>query len=724
MNLESYHWWQRIHRHDLLALILLILTGLGVYAILVLPLSLRPSSLLVHAGQVAPQDFQAPRNIEYISTLRTEQARDAAERAVAQVYSPPDPVIARRQIEHLRTALDYISATLADTTISTAQKKALLASFSDLRLKPDVIDQILTLSNLRWNSISQDALHTLEQVMRSPVRDANLESTQANLAFIVSLALTEAESAIVVELVRPFIVANSFSSPELTDTARQQARQSVEPITQTYVEGEIVVQRGQLLTDADIEALQTLGLIRPTNPALDYLGVAAMVAVIMAFAGIYFHRRRPIYYNESRSLIMVAVLFLVFLIAARLVIPNRTVLPYLFPLPAFGMLIATLFGPGGGLILSLMISVLAAYGLPNALDLTLFYVFSSLIGILSLGKAHRVGSFLWAGLASAAAGMSVIIAYRLPAEMLDPLGYITLLAATGLNGVASASVALMLQYLLAEFLGLTTALRLLEIARPDAPLLQFFLRNAPGTYQHSLQVANLAEQAAEKLGMDTLLVRVGALYHDVGKALNPSFFIENQMQGSLNPHNDVDPETAAASVIQHVLDSVALARKYRLPRRLQDFMLEHHGTLLTRYYYNTAVHIAGGDTSKVDSSKFRYPGPRPRTRETALLMLADNVEARARSERPRNEQEVDAVVQKGLDYCQSEGQLADTRFTFKDLNIISEVFSVTLTGLYHPRIPYPGTGPLHPIDGPTIPLAKTASGPTTLSEPTAPSEQI
>jgi membrane-associated HD superfamily phosphohydrolase len=168
---------------------------------------------------------------------------------------------------------------------------------------------------------------------------------------------------------------------------------------------------------------------------------------------------------------------------------------------------------------------------------------------------------------------------------------------------------------------------------------------------------------------------------------------------------------------------VALARKYRLPRRLQDFMLEHHGTLLTRYYYNTAVHIAGGDTSKVDSSRFRYPGPRPRTRETALLMLADNVEARARSERPRNEQEVDAVVQKGLDYCQSEGQLADTRFTFKDLNIISEVFSVTLTGLYHPRIPYPGTGPLHPVDGPTIPLAKTDSGPTTPTESTTPTEQ-
>jgi hypothetical protein len=354
------------------------------------------------------------------------------------------------------------------------------------------------------------------------------------------------------------------------------------------------------------------------------------------------------------------------------------------------------------LILSFSLSTLAAYGLPNALDLTLFYLLSSLTGVLSLGKAHRVSSFLWAALVSSAAGIAVITAYRLPAGTLDAIGYITLVGASLLNGIASASVALMLQYLLAEFLGLTTPLRLLEIARPDAPLLQFFLRNAPGTYQHSLQVANLAEQAAEKLGMDTLLVRVGALYHDVGKAMNPSFFIENQVPGNLNPHDDVDPQTAAATVIQHVLDGVTLARKYRLPRRLQDFMLEHHGTLLAGYYYNRAVQAAGGDTTQVDSSKFRYPGPRPHSRETALLMLADNTEARARSERPRTEEEVRKIVQKAIDHCQKEGQLVETRFTFKDITAITESFTTALTGLYHPRIRYPGesTGDL---DSPTLP---------------------
>ena len=690
VNLERTHWWQRISRHDSLSLILLVLTSLGIYIILVLPISLRPSSLPLHAGQVAPQDFQAPSSIEYISEVRTDQARDIAERSVAQVYSSPDPNIARRQINLLHTALDSITAARADTSINTQQREAELSSLSDLRLQPATIDNILSLSSVRWDNISQDALRVLEQVMRSPVRDNNIDSIHVSVDSIVSLALSEEQASIVVELVKPFIVANSFFSPDLTDAARLEARQSVQPITQTYVDGEIVVQRGQLLSDADIEALKTLGLIRPTNPALDYIGLAALVMVMMAFIGIYYHRRRPAYYNEGRSLVLIALLFLVFLTFARLVIPNRTVLPYLFPIPAFGMLIATLFGPGGGLILSMVISVLGAYNMPNAFDLTIFYLVSSLTGVLTLGKAHRIGAFLWAGVASAVAGMAVITAYRLPTGSLDALGYIMLIGAALLNGLASASVALMLQYFLAEFLGLTTALRLLDIARPDAPLLKYFLRSAPGTYQHSLQVANLAEQAAEKLGMDTLLVRVGALYHDVGKATNPLFFIENQMPGSLNPHDDIDPETAALTVTRHVLDGVALARKHRLPRRIQDFMLEHHGTLLARYYYNAAVQAAGGDTSKVDSSKYRYPGPRPHTRETALLMLADNVEARARSERPRDEKEVRALVQRAIDVCQSEGQLAETRFTFKDLTIITDVFTLTLTGLYHPRIQYPG----------------------------------
>jgi putative nucleotidyltransferase with HDIG domain len=232
-----------------------------------------------------------------------------------------------------------------------------------------------------------------------------------------------------------------------------------------------------------------------------------------------------------------------------------------------------------------------------------------------------------------------------------------------------------------------------------------FLRNAPGTYQHSLQVANLAEQAAEKIGADPLLTRVGATFHDIGKAAaDPSFFIENQVPGSLNTHSDISPEKAAAAIIKHVHDGVNLAHKYRLPRRIDDFILEHHGTLVTRYQYNQALEKAGGDAEKVDIEKFRYPGPRPRSRETALLMLADAAEARARAENPEGEEGLRLIVQSVIERAQKEGQLDNTQLTLRDLNAIAESFVTTLRGTYHPRIQYPGgeTPPLPP--GQTSPL--------------------
>ena len=703
MNSDPVLWWRRIERHDLYALILLIVTGLAAFAVLVLPLSLRQTSLPLREGLVSPTDLQAPTNTEYISDVRTNLARDAAERAVSPIYTAPDQVIARRQMSRLHNALDEISSTRTDTGTTSDQKHTSLAALSDLGLDAKSIDAILSLSDARWASVQQDALRVLEQIVRSPVREDNIESVRAGVLSSVSFVLNDTESAVVVDLVTPFIVSNSFFSPELTDAARLQARQTVEPVTQSYLAGEIVVPRGRVLTAANIEALKIMGLIHPSSPIFDYIGAAAMVMAVMTFLGIYYVRRRPAYYNDNRSLLLISILFILFIFAARLIIPNRAILPYIFPLPAFGLLIATLFGPGGAIMLSLAICILAGFNLTNSVDLTSFYLLSSLTGVLMLGKGQRISSFAWAAIVSAISGVAVITAYRLPAGNLDWVGYLTLAGAALLNGIASASVALMLQYFLAEYLGLTTGLRLLEMSRPDSPLLQYFLRNAPGTYQHSLMVSNLVEQAAEKLGMDTLLVRVGALYHDVGKAANPSFFIENQLANNLNPHDDVAAEAAAASVILHVKDGVTLARKYRLPRRIIDFILEHHGTLLARYHYNRAVREAGGDASKVDESKFRYPGPRPRSRETALLMLADNVEARTRSDRPRTDEDIRAVVQKTIDFCQKEGQLADTRFTLKDLAVITEVFVTTLTGLYHPRIAYPTSEVNTPVEPPAIP---------------------
>jgi len=286
------------------------------------------------------------------------------------------------------------------------------------------------------------------------------------------------------------------------------------------------------------------------------------------------------------------------------------------------------------------------------------------------------------------------------------------------GGIASAGLAILLQFLSAQYLGLTTALHLMEISRPDHPVLRFLLTNAPGTYQHSLQVANLAEQAAERINADPLLTRVGALYHDIGKALNPAFFIENQIAGTINPHNNLDPAISAKIIINHVSDGLALARKYRLPKRIRDFISEHHGTMIARYQYANAVNAANGDESKVDINQFRYPGPKPRSRETAILMLADGCEARVRAEQPKDEKELRQVIKSVFDNRISSGQLDQTNLTLHDLTELMDEFTSILRGIYHPRIEYPKIEPtVIPASGEFIqdentkPLPKTTETP-------------
>ncbi len=408
---------------------------------------------------------------------------------------------------------------------------------------------------------------------------------------------------------------------------------------------------------------------------------------------------------SARSLVVVAVLFLLFVIGARLIIPGRTILPYAFPLAGLGLLIATLFGMEAGIVFSIVISVLVPYNLPNAFDLMPYYLLSALTGVLVLGAARRVWTFFRAGAAVAVAAIAMLLAFRVPYTSMDAVAIIQLAGAAIFSGLAAASIALILQYFLAQTLGLTTALQLIEISRPDFPLLQFFLRNAPGTYQHSLQVANLAEQAAELIGADALLTRVGALFHDVGKSMNPTFFIENQPQGEMNTHEDIDPAEAASTIIAHVTDGVALARKYRLPRRIDDFILEHHGTMLTRYQYNQALEAAGGDRSKVDEKNFHYPGPAPRSRETALLMLADGSEARSRAERPQDEEGMRRIVLSTIETAQKNGQLDNTQLTLRDLSLITDAFVNVLRGTHHPRISYPKETPAT-MDVSTAPAKK------------------
>lgn len=669
--------------------VLLVVCAILSWGALIFPLAIRPSLSPLKIGDVADQDIQSPRDLTYVSDLLTEQTRSEASDKVESIYLPTDPSITRAQIEKLRVALNFINTTRFDSYATLDQKIADINLIDGVKFDRDTIEAIINLSDSRWQTIQQESVSVMEQVMRRTIREDQVTDARRSIPTLISFSLDEDQALIVSKIVSPFITPNSLFSQELTDQARQEASAAIEPVTRSYLSGETIVRRGQIINALAYEALDKFNLIRQDNQREGIWASLALVSVLSVFIALYFKQRPLPILNGLKGLLMIGVTFLVFLYLAKIIIPNRTVVPYLFPLSAFALTLASLYNLEIAILLPIVLAILSAYGLPNSLDLTIFHIITSLIGVLVLGKGRRIANFFWAGIAVGLSGSAVILAYRLVDTTTDWLGLATLIGASFLNGIAAASLTLLLQFLLSQLLGVTTSLQLMDLLRPDHPLLQQMLREMPGSYQHSLQVSNLAEQAAEKIGADALLTRAGAIYHDAGKSLNPAFFIENQIQGKLDPHDDLIAQDAAQIIIQHVADGVMLARKYRLPPRIQDFIREHHGTLITRYQYSQAIKAAGGDADLVEKADFRYPGPPPQSRETALLMFADGVEARARAEIPKDEEELKALIRSVIDYCQKEGQLDNTTLTLRDLNIITDSFAKTLRNTYHSRIKYP-----------------------------------
>ncbi|HSO27407.1 MAG TPA: HDIG domain-containing protein [Anaerolineales bacterium] len=675
-------------RRTLFLIVLPVVATILAWLALMAPLAANLLTPSLQVGQVAPQDILAADAAAYESQVLTSQRREAAARSVTPVYSRPDASVARQQLERLRATLAYIMNVRADSYASNQQKISDLAALQDLDLSQEISTQILSLSDARWQAVQQEAIRVLEEVMRGAIRPETMEDARSRVVDHVSYSLSIEQAEIVPELVAPFVAANSVYSESLTEAARQKARAEVEAVTVNFIAGEQVVQRGQVLDESDIEALQHLGYAQPAPRWQDPASAALLAILLSAFVILYL-RRRPRFTANTRSLTLVVFLFLAFLFAARFTIFGHVVLPYAFPLAGYGLIVAAMFGTELALMTALPLALMAAFGMPNVVDLTLYYLAQSFLGVLVLGRAHRLVSFFWAGGAIALAGIMALLVYYLPRPTMDLLGLATLIGAAVFSGAAAATLTLILQFFLAQALGLTTPMQLMDLTRPDHPLLQLLLREAPGTYQHSLQVANLAEQAAERIGVDTLMTRVGALYHDIGKVKNPIFFIENQAPGFPNPHDNLDPFESSAVIVQHVIDGLDLARRHRLPRRIADFIAEHHGTMTTRYQYIKAVEAAGGDEDQVDKEQFRYEGPRPQSRETAILMLADGSEAAVRAERPTNEEELQDIVRRVIESRVTAGQLDDTELTLRNLDAIAKSFTATLRGIYHPRVKYP-----------------------------------
>ncbi len=667
---------------------------LGIAALIIaLPLVYADSSVKVTVGESATQEILAPRSLTFVSPALTDKARENAAAAVAEVYKPPDMRVARQQVLLLRDILDFINNVRADTLATRPQQHADLTSIRDLPLTSDTADLILAFNETQWAAVQTEALAVLEQIMRRPIRADQVNDLKLAVPAQISVELSDAQAQAVNELVSGLIIPNSEYDDDATQAARAAARAKTLPIYIQVVTGQAIIQRGHVVTEEDLEILKALGLLQTERNWRDLASVVLAVVITGALLVLNLQRFSAEMSRSPKHILLLGVLFNLFLVAAVLMVPGHIVLPFLFPAAALSMLLTVMAGPNLAVVVSVAMAALVGYIGGNRLELTIYTAIGGLISALALGRAERVNQFFWAGLAGALANAGIILVFRINDPATDGWGLAQLLIASVLNGGVSASLTLVGFFLLGGLFDITTSLQLIELARPDHPLLQFILRNAPGTYQHSLQVANLAEQAAERIGANAMLIRVGALYHDCGKALHPQYFVENQLDG-VNIHESLDPYASAEIIVGHVLDGLTMARRHRLPSRVRAFINEHHGTLKAGFQYKRALEAAGNDPGQVDESKFVYPGPRPQSKETALMMLADGCEAKARSDRPRTEEDLQHIVKVVVDDRVAKGQLDDTSLTLHDLQLVRESFANTLKGMFHPRLQYPEEKPV------------------------------
>lgn len=679
---------------------ILVVSCLIAFGCLVLPDILGDQSETVRIGQVAPQEITAPFSITFESKVLTDQARKEAAADVEPVFLPADPSIAKAQLETLNNVLYFFTSTRNDKFSNPQQKLSDMRSATDLVLTDEAYEAILDLTDEDWQAITSEANRVLELVLRDSIRNDQIGRTRSNLPAVIDFGFKSDQTQLITMIVSPLIVPTSLFSEEQTQQAREVARNSVEPITRQIIAGEVLVRRGQVIGNSDLESLNVFGLGEPENRSHLLITSGILVALCGLICVMFYQRRKRVeVLTETRTIILIAVFFLSFLGLARFLVFDRTVIPWLYPMAAFGLTIAIVLRLETGMLLSFLLAVLTVFGHPRDMELALFYIVPTFAGIFVIGRARRISSFLGAGAVVSLVGIAMVLIFRIGDSFTDWLGLASLIASAALNGLASGTLAILFEYIFSFALDVPTALQLMDISRPDHPLLQHVLQTMPGSYQHSLQVSNLAEQAAEAIGADRLLVRVGALYHDVGKSENPGFFIENQIRGNVDPHDDISPEVAAATIIKHVTDGVALARRYRLPSRVTDFIREHHGTLMTRYQYGKALSKAD-NPDEVDPALFRYPGPAPRSKETAILMLADGTEARSRAETARTDEELRDVINSVMNTCKDAGQFDNTDLTLKDLSTIRESFFQTLQRSYHPRIQYPETrrGKTEPVN--------------------------
>jgi cyclic-di-AMP phosphodiesterase PgpH len=671
---------------------------LAVVLFAVLTMTIGTGGVTPTEGDVAQEDISADQDLSFVSESQTEAARQEAAAGVQEVYVQiaPRADIAERQLRFYDAAVRQVTGVLERRDAGTLPAEEVPAELG--RVAPELSDvqvaQLAPMMLFRWERIAEAGRAVLESTLAEEIREDRLSDARQELRTNITNDLAQEDRELAGDLAAAQLAPNMVYSEAETEAARQAARDAVEPIVVTVRQGQTIVRAGQPITALDIETLSQLGLTRPRLEASELAGNALVSTLVASLLVGFLWRFEPRIWFRNRSVLLFIVALVGTAVAMRIA-ADRALWAYVVPTAGTVLLTAILLDGAAGAAMAVALAVLAGVMNGQSLGVAVYTLAGGLVALTAIVRAERLNAFVRAGVLLAVTNLVVLTAFSLLAQR-DVTAVLQGIAAGLVNAGLAVVLAVGSFAVIGNLFGIMTVFQLLELANPSSRLLRRLLLETPGTYHHSVMVGNLAERAAETIGADPLLVRVGAYYHDIGKMKNPLAFIENQA-GSRNIHDDLSAEVSARIIASHIRDGIDLGYEYGLPVQIIGFIPQHHGTSVMSYFYGKALREAGGDPEAVKKDLYRYPGPKPQSREAAILMLSDGVEASVRSLDDKDEASIRAMVDRIVDARVEDGQLDDAELTLKNITQVKDAFVQQLLGMYHSRIKYPdNVVPLEP----------------------------
>lgn len=567
------------------------------------------------------------------------------------------------------------------------------------RLMPQLSDEShKTLANLSPETIStmqSITKYIVGEIMKNGVAD-NAAALNAARDLVneqlVSIELTASARKVTQEIARLSIVSNIKYNSEETLNKRDAARNAVE---KHYInEGDTIINMNETITPEHLRILTLVGLM-DANPTKPYIGLMLFVVMILSMIWFYTHQSKSVVIGNQLQLFMYVVIVTLNLLVMKILTLFKSLdfhwIGYLAPAAFGSIMIAMLIGTRLAYFSSILFALIAGVLFNEdtrqifAFNYVLVSLIGSVVGAYVVSGAQTRSKILKAGFLVALTNISVIaMLFLLNNQSGDWKLILNLLLFGVISGLLSGVFALGFMPFFEAAFGILSPIKLIELSSPNQPLLRKLLLETPGTYHHSVMVANLSEAACEAVGANGLLARVGAYYHDIGKTKRPSFFIENQM-GMDNPHDSISPQLSKSIIVAHPYDGVKMLKEYKVPKAICDIAEQHHGTSLLKFFY----HKAKNENDQVKEEDFRYPGPKAQFKEVAIVGICDSVEAAVRSMNKPTIEQIEALVRKIIKDKLDDGQLDECDLTLKELDIIHQTIIETLKGTFHSRIEYP-----------------------------------